>query len=323
MENPNGCLETLTQLKSVHPPLWLRQSPQLSQQARSASQQLFSSLQPFCPKSPFDTLLVENFDAEQIWQQIDLQTTPLILSLKRELKRLEKNPGEISKLFGERIGKKVVVEEKREDLGEDYEGSDDSDEDGKRYEEEDEEEEENGGEDEEEDYSDDCGIEDKFLKIKEMSKFMEDDEEREYGDWKVKNEAEAEDEDKDDEVGGFGEDDDDEDGADIRYEDFYEKEQEKGPLSTHEKYLQKNRYDIEQMEKANMGPKDWPMEGEVTAGKRPKNSALEVDIDFEHNVNPPPQLTESDNEKLNDTIRKHIEIKEDLMKKRLEVNSNR
>lgn len=50
---------------------------------------------------------------------------------------------------------------------------------------------------------------------------------------------------------------------------------------------------------------------QVTAAKRPKNSALEVDLDFEHNVRPPPVITEEVTASLEDLIQKRI----------LEVNS--
>lgn len=39
--------------------------------------------------------------------------------------------------------------------------------------------------------------------------------------------------------------------------------QRKGGLSTHEKQLEKLRAEIEQMEKANLEPKAWTMQGEV------------------------------------------------------------
>lgn len=40
--------------------------------------------------------------------------------------------------------------------------------------------------------------------------------------------------------------------------------QRKGRLSTHEKQLQKLQSEIEQMEKVNLEPKTWTMQGEVT-----------------------------------------------------------
>ncbi|XP_072973788.1 M phase phosphoprotein 10 [Typha angustifolia] len=77
-------------------------------------------------------------------------------------------------------------------------------------------------------------------------------------------------------------------------------------LSTHEKEIQKMRSKIDEMEKANLEPKSWTMQGEITAAKRPKNSALEVDLDFEHNVRPAPVITEEVTASLEDLIRKRI-----------------
>lgn len=45
---------------------------------------------------------------------------------------------------------------------------------------------------------------------------------------------------------------------------------------------------------------------QVTAAKRPKNSALEVDLDFEHNVRPAPVITEEVTASLEELIQKRI-----------------
>lgn len=45
---------------------------------------------------------------------------------------------------------------------------------------------------------------------------------------------------------------------------------------------------------------------QVSASKRPKNSALEVELDFEHNVRPPPVITEEITASLEDLIRNRI-----------------
>lgn len=82
--------------------------------------------------------------------------------------------------------------------------------------------------------------------------------------------------------------------------------QKKQKFSTHEKELEKLRSTIEQMEKANLEPKTWTLQGEVTAAKRPKNSALEVDLDFEHNVRPAPVITEEVTASLEELIQKRI-----------------
>ncbi|XXG84008.1 hypothetical protein AAC387_Pa10g1627 [Persea americana] len=348
-------IKALHHLKSVDPPLYISPSLDLARSARSASQYLFSALLPSCPKSPLDRLLVDGFDAEQVWHQIVLQSQPLISELRRELKRFERNPPQFSTLS---IAE-AVEELKDEDFGkedgerEDVEGEDEQsegfEEDSGGIGEEDEEDEEEEEEEVEEGGDGGNGIEDRFLKIKELEEYLEEDEEREYGSSKEKRgggrsdseedeEEEEEDEDgdeeeeEDDEIGGFaGGDEEDGDLKNIRYEDFFggkkkqsskkrresfddleEEEDEdldnqnKGDLSTHEKELLKARSKIEQMEKENIGPKSWTMLGEVTASKRPKNSALEVDLDFEHNVRPAPVITEEVTTSLEVLIKKRI-----------------
>ncbi|PWA47716.1 Mpp10 protein [Artemisia annua] len=203
------------------------------------------------------------------------------------------------------------------------------------------------------------GVEDSFLNISEMKKFMEDDEAREYGlndDGDVKKKTkkkmsvgvenvfgdddgeEDDDEDEEDELGVFGldGDEDDSEAEEIRYEDFFESkkkvdqnkkpkmnkevediemsdedmesddETKKGNLSTHEKQMMEQRAKIEQVEKENLEAKSWTMQGEVTATRRPKNSALEADLDWERNANPPPVITEEFSLSIEELIKKRI-----------------
>ncbi|KAL2321812.1 hypothetical protein Fmac_026191 [Flemingia macrophylla] len=349
----NAGVEALRRLKATDPPSWLAPNPSLSETARTASQYLFSSLQPFCPKSPLDQLLVDGFDAEQIWQQIDLQSQPLLSTIRRRLKQLVENPDEISQLKVPSEGGNKKKEENRDEWEEESDGfeeeldEDDDDEEEEEEEkvvegeeEEEEEEEEAMEEDEEgeEENEEGGGIEDKFLKIDELAKYLDKEEENMEND-----EAEREDDDEDEESDedgdfGFGEEDEDEDEEDgmenARYEDFFggkkqrgskrkaqvlqESEysnddddmefdkQKKSTVSAHEKELENIQSKIEQMEKANIEPKTWTMQGEVTAAKRPKNSALEVDLDFEHNVRPAPVITEEVTASIEDMIKKRI-----------------
>ncbi|KAB2054884.1 hypothetical protein ES319_A12G284800v1 [Gossypium barbadense] len=369
-------LESLHHIKSTEPPEWLVPKQELSQAVRAASKLLFSSLKPYCPKSPFDQLLTEGFDVEQIWQQIDLQSQPLLSSLRREVKKFEKHPEEISKLKDGGVGggekkKKVLEQIETDNVVNDDEDDDDMDmdEDEDDEEEEDEEgeeeEKERGTEEESENEGEEKGgIEDKFLKIKELQEYLEEDEAREFGLKKKKTKAESKKEEEDteeegddddeedenegseddddeaeeeeDELGLFdGNDEEDEDDLEnARYEDFFSRKKNKsskekaksrdmleedsgsddeqdvdkrkdGP-SKHEKELDKLRSKIEEMEKANLDPKVWTMRGEVTAAQRQKNSALEVDLDFEHNVRPAPVITEEVTASLEDLIKTRI-----------------
>ncbi|KAL8140800.1 hypothetical protein V2J09_006821 [Rumex salicifolius] len=375
-----GGLEALHRLKETEPPLYLTPSSDLSFSSRTASEFLFSSLKPYTPKSPFDQLLTNGFDAEQIWQQIDLQSQPLISSLRREIKRFEKDPVRISKGFDAFVRKvgsgpqNVGVADMEQDdddsesneFEEEEEEEEDDDDDDEEEEEEKEDVLEESGEDDEmeenamEEESEDDGseeekegpsvVEDKFLKIKELEKYLKEDEEREYG---LKTEPKAgskktskkdsdddeededdDEEDEDDQLGLFeeGDEDEDEELANARYEDFYvsnnkkskkihkqkevsddsgaEDEQEDNEkekkLSRHEIEQKKIQAKIAEMEKANLDPRTWTMQGEVTAAKRPLNSALEADLDFEHNVRPPPIITEEVTVSIEEIIKKRI-----------------
>lgn len=368
-----GGVTALRRLKSTEPPHYLSASPNLSEAARLASKYLYSSLKPFTPKSPFSQLLTDGFDAEQIWQQIDLQSEPLLASLGRQIRQFEKKPEEISKVFNlVSGGKKNNLERVKEELALDGESEDfkavdmddfDDDEEDEDEEEEVEEEEEEGEkkEDGEEENGGVGGVEDRFFKIDELEEYMEYDEAREYGlkrktkkirsnkKKEVEDDDENEEEDdeegnegdeeeEDDELGLMGLGDDEDEGTEIaRYEDFFgskkgagqkkhvkssdlsddlgtdddmiddnDDNQKKRSLSTHEKELEKLRSTIEDMEKANLEEKAWTMQGEVTAARRPKNSALEVDLDFEHNVRPAPVITEEVTATLEELIQKRI-----------------
>ncbi|KAG2327290.1 hypothetical protein Bca52824_010018 [Brassica carinata] len=345
--------EALEKLKSTEPPVFLAPSS-ISEVARVASQYLFAKLKPHDPKSPFDELLVDGFDAEQIWQQIDMQSQPLLSSLRCEVKRFAKNPREVRKTENLAHGDSHEDDVDEMDMDgldlDDDNADEDDDAELEANESEGEEEEEDGEEeeDEEDDEEENEGIEDKFFKIKDLEDFLEEGEAQEYGiDRKTKKampkvkkqnfsdddedeeDDEDDEEDEDGEFGAFdGEDNEESDKlGKARYEDFFggkKKEtkmkmkhviddEEAGNgnqgnenLSTHEKELLKLQSKIDQMEKANLDPKHWTMQGEVTATKRPKNSALEVDLDFEHNARPPPVITEEVTASLEDMIKSRI-----------------
>lgn len=180
----------------------------MSLSTRVTSQQIFTFLKPHTPKSPFDQLLTDGFDSEQIWQQIDIQSQPLISSLKREINRFEKNPDKISSLFGG-VEKNP---EKSLSLSREFEENEEFDEDmdvglGLESDSEDIEEDEDGVESESEDEDDDEDgmpeVEDEFLKIKDFEKFLVREEKKEFGgenEIKKKKKTKSENDDDDEEV---------------------------------------------------------------------------------------------------------------------------
>ncbi|KAH7658914.1 U3 small nucleolar ribonucleoprotein complex subunit Mpp10 protein [Dioscorea alata] len=373
-------LAAMKMLASTEPPIFLSPSQQLAGIARTASAEVFSSLVPSCPKPPLDRLLVDDgFDAEQIWQQIELLSSPLLSSLRRELKRLQREPPSMLSAppkNEEGDHEDMEVEDGAEEA---YEEEDDEEDEGKASEERDEEEEEEEEEEDADDESEevkDGGVEDMFLKIKELEEYLEKDEAREYGAPKKKgrksalkdddsdNSEDEDDEDEDQNDFNFAdleaEDDEGEEEAngaeDARYEDFFGSKKKRGGqkagidakkrrqlekvevlgdpddmgmdsewgddidkdddgdnktkddqlLSIHEKQLQNIQAKIEQMEKENLETKSWTMQGEITAAKRPKNSALEVNLDFDHKARPPPVITDEITASLEDLIRRRI-----------------
>lgn len=343
----------LQRLREADPALFLSPSADLAAATRAASQHIYSSLVPLYPAQPppLSTLLTDPaFDAEQIWSQIELLARPLLPQLRRQLRRIVQQPS------SQQPPLKMPAVAEGEQLEEDGESSD-SEELKNAEELEGTEDEEEMGDKEEEaelDGRGGNGVEDEFLKIDELTEFLEKGEEEEYGDgakrreksvknWMVESDNEDEDEDQLD-LEDFEDDDEDGEagGGDILYKDFFESghnkqakkrdgstkkvqfkdeahevelhdsenddgndEQEHG-LSTHEKERLKMRTKIEQMEKANLEPSTWTMQGEVTASRRPKNSALEVDLDFEHNVRPAPVITEEVTASLEEMIKKRI-----------------
>lgn len=76
--------------------------------------------------------------------------------------------------------------------------------------------------------------------------------------------------------------------------------------SIHSKKLESIVAKIQKMEEAAIGERDWFMAGEVSASSRPKNSALEIDLDFETTMKPPPQPTEEGTKDLEELIKKRI-----------------
>lgn len=217
-----GGVKALRRLKSTDAPLYLSASPDLSEAARLASKYLYSSLKPYTPKSPFAQLLTDGFDAEQIWQQIDFQSEPLLSSLRRQIRQFEKNPEEISKLFNlveekKRDKEELAVEEgESEDFKDvamdDFDDEDDVDDDDEEEEEDDDDEEGDDGEKsedgEEENGGVKGGLEDKFFKVNQLEEYMEADEAREYGLKKKTKRTRSKDEEEEDEEADEDEDED-------------------------------------------------------------------------------------------------------------------
>ena len=200
----------LRRLTEADPALFLSPSVDLAAAARAASQYIYSSLAPLslAQPPPLPTLLVDPaFDAEQIWSQIELLARPLLPHLRRQLRRLEQQPP------SQQPPVETLAAAEGEQLEEDGESSESEELKNEEEELEGTEDEEEMGDDEEEEAELDGrggnGVEDKFLKIDELTEFLEKGEEEEYGsgakrrekkaakNWMVESDGEDDDEDED------------------------------------------------------------------------------------------------------------------------------
>jgi U3 small nucleolar RNA-associated protein MPP10 len=103
-------------------------------------------------------------------------------------------------------------------------------------------------------------------------------------------------------------DDDGDDFHDDQFEYDQESDQDEDDImpSRHQMRLEKVSSKIHKLEEEALGEKDWFMKGEGSASHRPKNSALEIDLDFETTMKPPPQPTEETTKSLEDIIKRRI-----------------
>jgi U3 small nucleolar RNA-associated protein MPP10 len=173
----------LQQLRAADPSVYLSPSADLAAAARAALKHLHSSLAAVSPVQPppLPNLLAgPNFDAEQIWSQSELLSRPLLPHLHRQLRRLEQEPPSPAPP----PSKSAEAEEEPSDEGEDGEGDESEDLDEDELEGTDDE--LDSGEEEEEETEEvqgrtRNGVEDEFLKVKELEDFLQNAEEQEYG----------------------------------------------------------------------------------------------------------------------------------------------
>ncbi|CAI5485526.1 unnamed protein product [Closterium sp. Naga37s-1] len=251
----------------------------------------FTKSQSLAPERKLPGLFVDGFDSEQIWCQLDLAMAPTLPRIRRRLKRAEE-------LMEGKAGGRKKAQKKRALLDgamiryEDFFGrkAPESHLEADRV---------MRGEEEED-------VED--VEVEEWDGEEEDEEEEgDEGEEEEDEEGEEEDEEEGGEEGkavverrkkGLLEEEEDEGG---------EKEDEE-PKSLYEIRLERLRKRMRQLEAENLHveARHWTMRGEVTAGSRPKNSALAADLDFEHAARPAPVITEEVTQTIEEIIKKRI-----------------
>lgn len=257
-------------------------------------------------------LIVENFDLEQIWQQIELQNEEV----------LDRNITQISRVL---TNKNLLFKdiELPDDISEEAEMPEEKSEESAESEEEIEKEQIDFSESEEDVDKSTSGealqrkerksiVDDDFFKLEEMEEFLNKEEKALTEDNSKKADNDSDSEDSEGSVDFFKDDDasDDENENDRsknpRYKDFFVarneepkqrrnkflEEQEdsddeggelKSSLELREERLKKK---IENLEEQALNEKPWQLKGEITADKRPQNSLLEEIVDFDLTTRP-------------------------------------
>lgn len=258
-------------------------------------------------------LIVENFDLEQIWQQIELQNEDLLDRNITTISRVLTNKNLLFKNIElpEDDDNPEVAEMPEEDSEEEKENEDDQ----KDFSGSDEDDEENNESSNKVDLKRKerkSIVDDEFFKLEEMEAFLNKEEKALTEDKNKKLDDDSDSEESEGSVDYFKDDasDDDENEDDRsknpRYKDFFvasnpepkqkrnkfleelgDSENDDGELkSSLELREERLKRKIEDLEEQALNEKPWQLKGEITADKRPQNSLLEEIVDFDLSARP-------------------------------------
>ncbi|ENN75462.1 hypothetical protein YQE_08012, partial [Dendroctonus ponderosae] len=244
--------------------------------------------------SALKKLIVENFDLEQIWQQLELQNTSIVEHMVKDISALL--------VAKERLVFSFLSKELSNGLSTDDESnSSAADEPEQEIIEDDNSNNESASDSEDED---DCSpplkkykesvVDDEFFKLNEMEEFLRKEENPPS---KVPNDSDSEEEDVDllmDEL------EEENSGSE---QDELEPNHFKSSLESRQERLNRK---IEQLEEQAISDQPWPLKGEITGQTRPQNSLLEQVLDFDLTSRPAPVITEQASLQLEDIIRQRI-----------------
>ncbi|XP_018495744.1 U3 small nucleolar ribonucleoprotein protein MPP10 [Galendromus occidentalis] len=287
-----------------------------------------------------DYLIIEDFDDEQIWQELELRNQPMLAA---SLKSVPK------------IGSRVEL-----DFGVDLEAEgadDDADEDDNMDEDEGLEEEAEGADGDS--TVDDAElaeaetkpakksvtwakmpvrktiVDDNFFKLGNLEEFLDKEDKREERRLrKQRKGSDSEDGSDQESIDLFADMASDDEGREAKYDDFFdpvehdvasddiddESMDESGrdlPKSQQEKSSEILMKRISAIEDNRLAEKEWQMRGEITSKSRPENSLMEEHLDFDHQTRQTPQITRTLTQKLEDWICQRIKDKawDDVVRK--------
>ncbi|KAL1494183.1 hypothetical protein ABEB36_009822 [Hypothenemus hampei] len=288
------------------------------------------------------TLIVDNFDLEQIWQQLELQNSQILEKVVPELSQLlvAKNRL-VFDFLSENEKKKSTKNEFESDS--DYDSKSESDDltQGREFEEMDLHYSDSDESNTKDEKTNSIGkvkqkgsiVDDEFFKLNEMEQFLEksekEPEESNYSESDSDNEKEGS-------INLF--ENDDEDGSEdeaktARFKDYFvakdneEPKRKKNKLmedldeedsdyqpaeeikSMLEQRQERLKRRIDQIEEQAVSEKPWQLKGEVTAEKRPQNSLLAEVVEFDLTSRPAPIITTETSLQLEDIIRQRLKDK--------------
>ncbi|KAL7712062.1 U3 small nucleolar ribonucleoprotein subunit [Entamoeba marina] len=163
------------------------------------------------------------------------------------------------------------------------------------------------------------------IDMDEMNRVMKEMDNFEMSDESSMEQALEDEEDDNEEIEDEGMEESEEDNSEEIKEESNEIEQDSEDSETNNSTSQFGKQQklvkdkITKLEKENMKEKHWSMLGEVTASERPKDSLVEMEIDYQNTNRPPPQMTKEQTGLLEDMIRRRIKEQswDDVVRKTL------
>uniref|UniRef100_A0A8C1XWP0 U3 small nucleolar ribonucleoprotein protein MPP10 n=1 Tax=Cyprinus carpio TaxID=7962 RepID=A0A8C1XWP0_CYPCA len=309
-----SCLQLLNS-DTAHPELFLSVQDALATDFRSLTKTLYDlhkAHEPAdCKGSPLEQLVIENFDEEQIWQELELQNDALLTHFEEAVeqavtddtitffKDTEEEEEEEEDVDNGEIANSLEEESAEEDEDEDDDDKDKEEETKQRL--------KPSAGNEDDDFS-------AFISFFRYSNLLH----HLYMDPRM------------DDTGDGARnalrkvtfdlpDDDDSEGEDV--EDILGGKAKNVPKpeskSSFEKRQEKMAKKIEELETAALSEKPWQLTGEVSAQTRPENSMLEEDIAFDQASRMAPAITEETTLQLEEIIKQRIkdQVWDDVVRK--------
>ncbi|CAH1106096.1 unnamed protein product [Psylliodes chrysocephalus] len=294
-------------------------------------------------------LLIQKFDTEQIWQEIELQNDGILTKSLTDVTKLVVNKNKL-------VFTNLIDENKLKDVDDDGEENENelenmSDIDNASDEEDDKNDEaiysHNSDDDEEEMEVDNAGegldkftnkkksvLDDNFFKLDEMETFLNNEDKKEMNPNAIKNTEES-DSDEEESIDLFEEDEanleeETDKSRTAKFKDFFRSNEpqrkeipkrnkfleemsdndgEQVPKSSLELRQERLQKRIEQIEKNAIAEKPWALKGEILGDNRPQNSLLEEILEFDLTSKPAPVITENTTLQLEDIIKQRIKDK--------------